>query len=331
MAKSDFYNELQSILTQSLKQINSCIKEVIYNDPVTVINWTDGVKTVVRCQEGDTYDEKVGFLLCVTKRAFGNTGYFNTLMKEFVPGYGVRPLTICEEPKKNVEKTINSFVVGTPGAGVGFKEEVNTETESEPISEDEDDSEVIEGFKERIERYKETHEPVAEIVVEAEPNSVEPLKAYEEAFMQNDFNPTEKEIPLASHHARPVEQLVAELRQEFFENTSNEVNEVKEETPEEASQEVNEVPEEVIEETAEEIKAEENIEAFEQPTEVETPVDTFEAPVEETSTDTNNTPIIFEDLDDEAEPEEPKQFIPAAERASLFVFKTPESEITNVI
>ena len=331
MAKTDFYNELQSILTRSLKQINSCIKEVIYNNPVTVINWTDGVKTVVRCQEGDTYDEKVGFLLCVTKRAFGNTGYFNTLMKEFVPGYGVRPLTICEEPKENVEKTINLSVIGAPGAGVGYKEEIDTEPENETTFEDEDDSEVIEGFKERIERYKETHEPIAEIVVEAEPNRVEPLKAYEEAFMQNDFNPTEKEIPLASHHARPITETIMAIKGEFAEEHHNEIEEVKEEAPEETPQEVNEVPEEVIEETAEEIKAEENIEAFEQPTEVETPVDTFEAPAEETPTDTNNAPIIFEDLDDEAEPEEPKQFIPAAERASLFVFKTSESEITNVI
>lgn len=34
------------------------IKEVIFNDPVTVVNWADGKKTIVRCQEGDTYDKR---------------------------------------------------------------------------------------------------------------------------------------------------------------------------------------------------------------------------------------------------------------------------------
>lgn len=46
------------------KKNASPIKKVIFNDPATIILWKDGTKTVVKCQEGDTYDkEKVS--ICV--------------------------------------------------------------------------------------------------------------------------------------------------------------------------------------------------------------------------------------------------------------------------
>lgn len=63
------------------------IKRVIFNDPVTVVLWTDGSKTVVRCQDGDTYSEEVGISMCVMKRVFGNTGKYNEIFKRFIPDY----------------------------------------------------------------------------------------------------------------------------------------------------------------------------------------------------------------------------------------------------
>lgn len=44
------------------------IKRVIFNDPTTTIFWNDGTKTVVKCQEGDTFDPEKGFALAITKR-----------------------------------------------------------------------------------------------------------------------------------------------------------------------------------------------------------------------------------------------------------------------
>ena len=63
------------------------IKRVIFNDPVTVVLWTDGTKTVVRCQDGDTYSEEVGIAMCVMKRVFGNTGQYNEIFKRFIPDH----------------------------------------------------------------------------------------------------------------------------------------------------------------------------------------------------------------------------------------------------
>ena len=61
------------------------IDRVYFNDPVTVVLWKDGTKTIVRCQEGDTYSTETGLALCFAKKALGNKGNFNDVFKKFVP------------------------------------------------------------------------------------------------------------------------------------------------------------------------------------------------------------------------------------------------------
>lgn len=48
------------------------IKKVIYNDPATIILWSDGTKTVVKCMEDEDYDPEKGFMAAVTKKVFGD-------------------------------------------------------------------------------------------------------------------------------------------------------------------------------------------------------------------------------------------------------------------
>lgn len=48
------------------------IKKVIYNDPATIIFWSDGTKTVVKCMEDEDYDLEKGFMAAVTKKVFGD-------------------------------------------------------------------------------------------------------------------------------------------------------------------------------------------------------------------------------------------------------------------
>ena len=48
------------------------IKKVIYNDPATIIIWSDGTKTVVKCMEDEDYDPEKGFMAAVTKKVFGD-------------------------------------------------------------------------------------------------------------------------------------------------------------------------------------------------------------------------------------------------------------------
>lgn len=60
------------------------VEKVIYNDPATIVFWADGTKTVVKCQRFDVYDPQVGFLMCIAKKAYGNNGKFNDVIREHV-------------------------------------------------------------------------------------------------------------------------------------------------------------------------------------------------------------------------------------------------------
>lgn len=66
------------------------IKEVIFNDPATVVIWADGTKTVVKCQPGDEYNRETGLAMCIAKKYLGNKGNFNKVFKKFIGGYDPR-------------------------------------------------------------------------------------------------------------------------------------------------------------------------------------------------------------------------------------------------
>lgn len=61
------------------------IKNVIFNDPATIVLWEDGTKTIVKCQDGDTYSEELGLAMCIAKKALGNKGNFNEIFKKWLP------------------------------------------------------------------------------------------------------------------------------------------------------------------------------------------------------------------------------------------------------
>lgn len=61
------------------------IEKVIFNDPATIVFWADGTKTVVKCGDEDVYDYQTGLLMCIAKKAFGNKGKFNDILREWIP------------------------------------------------------------------------------------------------------------------------------------------------------------------------------------------------------------------------------------------------------
>ena len=48
------------------------VTKVIYHNPATIVFWSDGTKTVVKCGKGDTYDKEKGFFIACAKKLFGN-------------------------------------------------------------------------------------------------------------------------------------------------------------------------------------------------------------------------------------------------------------------
>ena len=62
------------------------VKQVIFNNPATVVLWSDGTKTVVKCSENDTFDPEIGLAMAICKKAFGNTGAYNDVFKKWISG-----------------------------------------------------------------------------------------------------------------------------------------------------------------------------------------------------------------------------------------------------
>ena len=51
------------------------IKEVLFNDPATIVWFEDGSKSVAIAGHGDKYDRETGLATCLIKRVLGNKKY----------------------------------------------------------------------------------------------------------------------------------------------------------------------------------------------------------------------------------------------------------------
>ena len=59
------------------------IKNVIFNDPATIVFWSDGTKTVVKCGENDNYDPEKGLAMAVAKKFLGTNKSKSNYLDEF--------------------------------------------------------------------------------------------------------------------------------------------------------------------------------------------------------------------------------------------------------
>ena len=57
------------------KNLPSTVEKIVYNGPATIVFWTDGTKTVIKCHEGDQFDEVTGFLLCCLRKMMTQHSY----------------------------------------------------------------------------------------------------------------------------------------------------------------------------------------------------------------------------------------------------------------
>ena len=73
------------LLQKSNEQYPPKIKNVIFNNPATIVFWSDGTKTVVKCQDDDIFDPEKGLAMAVCKKAFGNKGNYCNELKKWLP------------------------------------------------------------------------------------------------------------------------------------------------------------------------------------------------------------------------------------------------------
>lgn len=91
---SDIYNRIASdngsyiksyIKVPSQKQMAmNSITNVIFNNPATIVLWSDGTKTVVKCDERDEFDPEKGLAMAICKKHFGG-GFYNDIFKKWIP------------------------------------------------------------------------------------------------------------------------------------------------------------------------------------------------------------------------------------------------------
>lgn len=84
-ANSKSTNEEASVHVYAPFELMPKIEKVIFNPPATIVQWKDGSKTVVKCQDGDEFDWEKGLAMAYVKRAFNNERTYYGLFKKNEP------------------------------------------------------------------------------------------------------------------------------------------------------------------------------------------------------------------------------------------------------
>ena len=114
-------------------------RKVIFNEPATIVYWHDGSKTVVKCQDDDSFDPEVGYAMCCLKKLLGNKGNFNDIFrsKAFKEAYQKWDSEIAEDMSyyNSIRAGIN-FIKNNSIYGIDYKTEDQTEPKKEVSDDD---------------------------------------------------------------------------------------------------------------------------------------------------------------------------------------------------
>lgn len=80
------------------------IKNVIFNEPATIVFWEDGTKTVVKAQSNDVFDPEKGLAMAMAKKFLGNQGNYYNEFAKWLPEEEIE----MEQPMGKVIETIDS-------------------------------------------------------------------------------------------------------------------------------------------------------------------------------------------------------------------------------
>lgn len=82
-----YYNDMWTDAYFTYKngeKLRTGIKDVIFNDPATIVMWSDGTKTVVKAVN-EPFDKEKGLAMAIAKKALGNKGNYYNQFKKWVP------------------------------------------------------------------------------------------------------------------------------------------------------------------------------------------------------------------------------------------------------
>lgn len=78
-ANRDWYKLFGTIPYKLTCQINN----VIFNPPATIVFWSDGTKTVAKCEPCDKFDKEKGFAIAFAKK-FVRNERFRKMLEKYV-------------------------------------------------------------------------------------------------------------------------------------------------------------------------------------------------------------------------------------------------------
>ena len=81
---TQFIKYLDDIWNRGIVNDTLSIKNVIFNDPATIVFWNDGTKTVVKA-ENEPFDPEKGLAMAIAKKALENKGNYYNEFKKWLP------------------------------------------------------------------------------------------------------------------------------------------------------------------------------------------------------------------------------------------------------
>lgn len=83
--KVDLHSDVFPAIDVDISRSECAITKVIFNDPATIVFWSDNTKTVVECDDYDIFDEEKGLAMAICKKAMGNKGNYYEEFKKWIP------------------------------------------------------------------------------------------------------------------------------------------------------------------------------------------------------------------------------------------------------
>lgn len=87
------------------------IKNVIFNPPATIVFWTDGSKTVVKCNVQDEFDPEKGLTMAIVKRCASNSDDFYKEIKTWIEKSEYKcPSTVVSPDRSANQDVLKEYV-----------------------------------------------------------------------------------------------------------------------------------------------------------------------------------------------------------------------------
>lgn len=96
---------------------NVNIRKVVFNDPATIVFWSDNTKTVVKCGPDDIFDKEKGLALAIVKKMAGNDNRFHKVFKQWCKPDGMHEVAITST---QVLKELNKMAAQTKDGITGL-------------------------------------------------------------------------------------------------------------------------------------------------------------------------------------------------------------------